>query len=168
MTKIIQTIFLIFVFTGFALAQVIGPGGVGNTSTLKLWLKADDLSLSNGSLVANWPDASGNVNNASQSTALNQPTFNTNVIIRFNLDQNYPNPFNPKTVIRFGLPQDAKVSLKIYNALGELVQTLIDQEVLNAGSYEKEFDASSLPSGVYIYRLSSDKFNATKKMVLMK
>jgi hypothetical protein len=47
MTKIIQTIFLIFVFTGFALAQVIGPGGVGNTSTLKLWLKADDLSLSN-------------------------------------------------------------------------------------------------------------------------
>jgi len=58
--------------------------------------------------------------------------------------------------------------LKIYNALGELVQTLIDQEVLNAGSYEKEFDASSLPSGIYIYRLSSDKFNATKKMVLMK
>ena len=92
----------------------------------------------------------------------------TEIPNRFNLDQNYPNPFNPKTVIRFDLPQDAKVSLKIYNALGELVQTLIDQEVLNAGSYEKEFDASSLPSGIYIYRLSSDKFNATKKMVLMK
>lgn len=87
---------------------------------------------------------------------------------KFNLAQNYPNPFNPKTIIKFDLPEDAKVSLRVYNMLGELVHTLIESEILSAGSYEREFDASYLPSGVYVYRLSSDKFTATRKMVLMK
>lgn len=92
----------------------------------------------------------------------------TSIPDKFNLLQNYPNPFNPKTVIRFDLPEDSKVSLKIYNSLGELVQTIIDNQVLIAGSYEKYFDASQLPSGVYLYRLSSDKFTSTRKMILMK
>ncbi len=86
----------------------------------------------------------------------------------FNLSQNYPNPFNPKTVIKFDLPEDSKISLKVYNSLGELVQTIIDNQTLVAGSYEKDFDASQLPSGIYLYRLSSDKFTATRKMILMK
>lgn len=87
---------------------------------------------------------------------------------KFNLAQNYPNPFNPKTIIKFDLPEDAKVSFRVYNTLGELVHTLIEGETLSAGSYVREFDASYLPSGVYVYRLSSDKFTATRKMVLMK
>jgi hypothetical protein len=92
----------------------------------------------------------------------------TSIPDKFNLSQNYPNPFNPKTTIKFDLPEDAKVSLVVYNTLGELVRTIVENETLTAGSYEREFDASHLPSGVYVYRLISDKFSATRKMVLMK
>jgi hypothetical protein len=85
----------------------------------------------------------------------------------FVLDQNYPNPFNPSTTITFGVPVRARVSLKVFNSLGEVVAVLINEEKA-AGSYDAEFDASTLPSGTYFYRLQAGSFVGTKKMVLMK
>jgi len=83
------------------------------------------------------------------------------------LIQNYPNPFNPVTKIKFAIPNEAYVNLRIYNVLGELVSTLIDKN-LNAGEYEFEFNARNLASGIYIYRIKAGTFVDTKKMILMK
>ena len=86
-----------------------------------------------------------------------------------NLQQNYPNPFNPTTAIGFSLLAVGNVSLKIYNILGQEVATLLNNEQLEAGAHEIQFDASALTSGVYFYRLSVDgKFSETKKLILMK
>jgi hypothetical protein len=84
----------------------------------------------------------------------------------YNLDQNYPNPFNPSTVISYQLPISGNVTLKIFDALGREVATLVD-EYKNAGSYNIEFDASILPSGVYFYQLQAGSFVQTRKMVLL-
>lgn len=85
----------------------------------------------------------------------------------FALRQNYPNPFNPRTVISYDLPHSARVNLSIYNMLGEVVGILVS-ETQNAGSYAIGWDAGHLPSGVYIYRLSTSSFVATNKMVLIR
>jgi uncharacterized repeat protein (TIGR02543 family) len=91
----------------------------------------------------------------------------------FQLVQNFPNPFNPSTVIRFGLPQDASVTLEVYNTVGQKVVTLLDGGTVDAGYHEVTFDASRLASGVYIYRLSTTgssgmPFSESKKMLLLK
>lgn len=89
------------------------------------------------------------------------------------LDQNYPNPFNPSTTIKYSLPEEGLVTLKIYNALGEEVKTLAN-EIQSAGVYNISFDASGLSSGIYFYRIqandnsSSKQFVETKKMILIK
>ncbi|MGE5848032.1 MAG: choice-of-anchor D domain-containing protein, partial [Ignavibacteria bacterium] len=88
--------------------------------------------------------------------------------ITHQLYQNYPNPFNPRTVIRFSLPETEKISIRVFNILGELVSTLIDNQVFDAGSYEVEFNGSQLSSGVYIAALEAPGFNAQKKMILLK
>lgn len=84
------------------------------------------------------------------------------------LDQNYPNPFNPTTNISFALPSAQQVTLKVYNMLGQEVATLINNESLQAGSQTIAFDASSLTSGVYIYRLVGANTVLTRKMTLIK
>jgi len=85
------------------------------------------------------------------------------------LTQNFPNPFNPTTKIRYSIPQNESLpaSLKVYNLMGEEVITIFN-EVKQAGDYEIEFDASSLPSGVYFYQLRVKDFIETKKMLLIK
>jgi len=98
--------------------------------------------------------------------------------VDFALEQNFPNPFNPTTMIRFDLPDQSLVTLKIYNMLGQEVATLLDKEELAAGEEELEFDASSLSSGVYLYRVVaetitedgavSQTYTQVKKMVLLK
>ncbi len=85
----------------------------------------------------------------------------------FELNQNYPNPFNPSTTIKYTLPQTGNVTLKVYNALGQEVATLVNGRQ-TAQSYEVTFDASNLASGVYIYTLRTDNFNQSKKMLLVK
>ena len=86
----------------------------------------------------------------------------------FSLSQNYPNPFNPSTTINYSLPRTEKVVLKIFNTLGEEVQTLIS-EYQEAGTHSKLYIVNStLPSGVYFYRLQAGDFISTKKMVLIK
>jgi hypothetical protein len=83
------------------------------------------------------------------------------------LEQNYPNPFNPTTAIRFAIPQNEHVTLKVYDLLGREVATLVN-EARTAGSYEAFFDASNLSSGVYIYRITAGNFTASKKFTLIK
>jgi hypothetical protein len=85
----------------------------------------------------------------------------------FALFQNYPNPFNPETVIRFEVPVTAFVNLTVYNAIGEKVATLINQQ-MERGVYLWNFNAGDYPSGIYIYRLNTGDQIFTKKMVLIK
>jgi hypothetical protein len=92
---------------------------------------------------------------------------NLTVPTEYGLDQNYPNPFNPSTTINYQLPEKNYVSLKVYDILGNLVSTLVDQE-MEAGYYNVNWNASQLASGIYIYRIISGSFMSTKKMILMK
>ena len=85
----------------------------------------------------------------------------------FTLKQNYPNPFNPSTQIRFELPEDAEVTLRVYNSVGREVTTLID-ESKSAGSYEVTFNANDLSSGNYIYRLEANDQILTRTMTFVK
>jgi len=83
------------------------------------------------------------------------------------LYQNYPNPFNPATTIKFAVPKESQVNLNIYNMLGELVSTLVNEQK-KPGYYEYKFDASNLASGVYFFRIKAGDFVETKKMLLLK
>ncbi len=83
------------------------------------------------------------------------------------LEQNYPNPFNPSTTIKYSLPSNSTVSLKVYNLVGQEVATLINS-YQSSGEYTVSFNASNLSSGVYFYRLESGSFNVVKKMLLIK
>ena len=85
----------------------------------------------------------------------------------YTLSQNYPNPFNPTTKISYTIPEKSKVSLKIFDVLGAEVVELVNSE-LESGEYYIDFNASSLPSGVYLYRLETKSFVETKKMILLK
>jgi hypothetical protein len=87
--------------------------------------------------------------------------------ITYALAQNYPNPFNPSTEISYALPIDAHVTLKVYNLLGQEIVTLVEGE-RNAGRHTVSWDATDHASGIYFYRLHTDDFSATRKMVFMK
>lgn len=106
-------------------------------------------------------------------TASYSPVIEVDVQLptEYTLYQNYPNPFNPTTTISFTLPEKARVSIDIYNAVGELIQTLVKGQK-EAGYYKVEFNASNLPSGTYFYRLTAEgstgNFVETNKMILLK
>lgn len=106
-------------------------------------------------------DQSQNFNkNNKVSSLLNIPT-------EYGLYQNYPNPFNPMTTIRYDLPKDSRVSLVVYNIAGQEIKTLVSKEQ-QAGRYEVQFNATSMASGVYIYRLQAGEFVKVHKMSLIK
>lgn len=84
------------------------------------------------------------------------------------LNQNYPNPFNPTTMIEFGLPDQSRVTLEVFDILGRKVARLLNNELKNAGRYEVNFDARNLASGIYIYRITTGDTNIAKKMTILK
>lgn len=86
---------------------------------------------------------------------------------RFELSQNYPNPFNPKTTISYSIFENRFVSIKIYDVLGNEVAQLVNK-MQKSGSYKIEFDGTNLPSGIYFYGITSDKYSEIKKMLLIK
>jgi hypothetical protein len=129
------------------------------TTPHSITIKVDDFA--NGNVVA---DAFKIVyiGEISSVKTINEPDFT--------LYQNYPNPFNPSTTIKFSLQNSTKVTLRIYNVLGKLITTLVDDR-LNSGTHEFVFDASSygnLSSGVYYYQLITEKSTYTKGMILVK
>jgi len=113
----------------------------------------------NGSQYKLYHTVNGGVTNVVQ--------LSSKIPVNFSLSQNYPNPFNPSTIINYQLAINSSVTLKIYDALGNEVQTLVNEKQ-NAGSYSVDFNAASLPSGIYFYKLVTEKFSETKKMILVK
>ena len=83
------------------------------------------------------------------------------------MENNYPNPFNPTTGIKFDVPKNSFVELKVYDSRGSEVAVLVNEELL-PGSYEYKWDGSRFASGVYFYRLRTNEFTATKRMMLIK
>lgn len=85
----------------------------------------------------------------------------------FNLMQNYPNPFNPGTVIRYSLPRESNVSIKVHDITGKKVADLLETKQ-GAGMHELKFDAAGLSTGIYFYTIKAGTFTQTRKMILMK
>jgi hypothetical protein len=102
-------------------------------------------------------------------------TYNYSEIIEINavstysirLEQNYPNPFNPITTINYQLGNDGFVNLKVFNSLGEEVEELVNEFQIG-GSYQFEFEAADLPSGIYVYKLSAGDYTESRKMIFLK
>ncbi len=100
-------------------------------------------------------------------TLLKINNVQNSVPLGYFLSQNYPNPFNPVTNLRFGIPKAGVVKILIYDVVGRQVSELVNQD-LAAGTYDFDFDAGGLSSGVYFYRLTADGFTDVKKMILVK
>ena len=92
---------------------------------------------------------------------------NTEILDEFRLYENYPNPFNPSTTIRYDISQKTRVTLEVYNLLGEKLATLVD-EIKEPGYHTATFNGDNLSSGMYMYKITAGKFSATKKMLLLK
>ena len=90
-----------------------------------------------------------------------------NSVLKFNLSQNFPNPFNPSTMIKYSVPKESNVKIKVYDILGRMVQELVNENK-PGGYHEVEFNGSILASGVYFYQIQSGDFVDTKKMILLK
>lgn len=86
---------------------------------------------------------------------------------KFSLQQNYPNPFNPSTNIEFSVPENSFVNLKVFDITGKQIEELVNDSFI-AGNYKYDFNAKSLPSGTYFYKLETEKFTEIKKMILLK
>lgn len=92
---------------------------------------------------------------------------NGTVVNNFTLDQNYPNPFNPSTTIKYSVAERSNVTIKVYDMLGKEVASLVNS-VKDAGSYEVNFNAQNLASGMYVYSITAGNFTSSKKMMLLK
>jgi len=90
-----------------------------------------------------------------------------NTSLNYSLQQNYPNPFNPSTNIRYSIPQSSKATIKIFDVLGNEIETLVNEEK-PAGEYEVKFGGRGLSSGIYFYQLKAGSFIQTKKMILLR
>ena len=87
--------------------------------------------------------------------------------VQFILSQNYPNPFNPSTLIKYSVPIVTQVTIKVYDIIGNEIETLVDEEKA-AGTYQLTYYAEQLPAGVYFYKVQAGNLVETKKMVLLK
>ena len=104
----------------------------------------------------------------SSVTGIEPEEYNGKIPQEFYLRQNFPNPFNPITNIRFEVPNSTPVTINIYNAVGQLVTTLINGQSFAPGTYSVTWDASNVSSGVYFYQLKTDSYQQTMKMILLK
>jgi len=98
--------------------------------------------------------------------------ISSTVPAEYNLYQNYPNPFNPATRIKFDVPKNSNVVLKVYDLMGREVKKIVDNEYLNAGTYEVNFDGTGISSGIYFYKLSATggtgNYSAARRMPIIK
>jgi hypothetical protein len=176
---------------------VIVAATCGNTGTYSVnnaFIEAIELSLSSSDGVAGYKSAAG----ANETPSVTHSNANRQAVIgfvvqagsssiakqagaeetalvpsEFQLFQNYPNPFNPETAIRFALPNAETVTLEIYNAVGQLIRTLVEDETLAAGIHTRRWDGRDqsgrpVPSGLYMVRLTAGQFHAVQKAMLVK
>ncbi|MCW8849205.1 MAG: T9SS type A sorting domain-containing protein, partial [Melioribacteraceae bacterium] len=108
------------------------------------------------------------------NAALNEMKGITNVNMedglvpeQYELSQNYPNPFNPTTTIKFSIPEASNVKVTVFDAIGREVAVLVNDQ-MSAGSYNVDWNAGNITSGIYLYRIESGDFTAVKKMILLK
>jgi hypothetical protein len=102
------------------------------------------------------------------NTGLGNETEKSLIPTEYSLYDNYPNPFNPTTTIKFDIPEKTNVELIVYDILGRQVKSLVNNEIKIPGSYEVSFNASTLASGVYIYKLTTKRYSQARKMLLVK
>lgn len=93
--------------------------------------------------------------------------LSNNISDDYKLYQNFPNPFNPATIISYKINQSGFVTLKVYNLVGQVVRTLVS-EYQETGTFSKQFDASDLSAGIYLYKLQVNNFTSVKRMTLIK
>jgi hypothetical protein len=131
--------------------------GYGWSSLIGQWSEAQNI----------WPGCKCFGMRTVGSSPTGMTNINTTIPVKYNLKQNYPNPFNPMTQIEFGIPKNKFVKITVFDITGREIEKLINQE-LNAGTYKVEFNGDSYPSGMYFYKLETDGFSETRKMVLIK
>ncbi len=112
-------------------------------------------------------DTTSDYSNLAQVTTITKILSELEIPKSYTLSQNYPNPFNPTTKIKFALPERAKVNLSIFNVLGEKVAELVNGEV-ETGYHETQWNATSHPSGIYLYQLTTGRFREVRKMIMIK
>jgi hypothetical protein len=100
-------------------------------------------------------------------TSIGIQPISSEIPVKFALYQNFPNPFNPVTQIKFDIAKSGNVKITIYDAIGRQVWDLLNEQ-LTPGTYRADWDASNYPSGVYFYKLTTEYYTQTKKMVLVK
>jgi hypothetical protein len=144
------------------IAYQVNTAGIGNTQ-VKLRLVINSSGDFDYSLTERFAEGS-----VLGKMAFKQINLDGSALVKeYALAQNFPNPFNPNTTIRYQIPQDGIITLKIYDILGSEVATLVNEEKI-AGKYEVNFNASLLASGVYIYKIQAGSFINSKKMILIK
>ena len=136
------------------------PNGISNLTDISFRLTSDGSVDYRGFILNNL-----SIMESSDDEDLSNELMNIN---SFNLDNNYPNPFNPFTIINFQLGRLANVSLNVYDINGYLMETIIDNKMRSAGSYNYNFNGSQLASGIYFYELEVDGSRINKKMLLIK
>ena len=110
---------------------------------------------------------SGSLFRNNNSTAIGIEPISNEIPIQFLLFQNYPNPFNPETSIKFDLPENTFVKFVVFDITGKEIEVLVNEH-LKKGSYDIKWNAANLPSGIYFYRLITEKFSDSRKMILIK
>jgi hypothetical protein len=151
--------------TAFNFTSGTGFSVGGYSSSAGLEGKMDEFRFYKRALSQSEIDSTWNKNLGVTVTGVK--TISSEIPSNYSLSQNYPNPFNPVTKINFDLPKNGLVTLRIYDVLGREVKTLVN-EVKNAGKYIVDFNGSSFSSGTYFYRLESNGYVVTKKMMLIK
>ncbi|MBK9097394.1 MAG: 5'-nucleotidase C-terminal domain-containing protein [bacterium] len=146
------------------LVTAVDAGNSGDQIKITIWDKLDGDKVIYDNLTMN--ELGGGY-----ITILNSPFVKEDNAItapeEFALEQNYPNPFNPSTTIKYSIPDNSFVTLKVYDIIGNELATLVNEE-RSPGSYEVSFNASEYSSGIYIYALRTDAFTQTRKMMLIK
>ena len=139
----------------------LNPSGNQNGEAFGLFA-----ALANGTVVE-LPKLYGDEAQNALNKVMNENGEEVAIVSDYNLEQNYPNPFNPSTTIKFSVPTSELVTLKVYDVLGNEVTTLVNEQRA-PGTYEVRFNAGSLASGVYVYKLQAGNFTQTRKLMLMK